>query len=66
MRLGIRQGMLDSIGLPFQFQEYGMLQLPAGAAMKEDELLRDQACHITAQILFDHRQRQIGAGAHSP
>ena len=62
---GVGQRALDAVGLGIQFEQRRMLRLPAGAAMVNDERLRDAARQVRAEILLDHGQRQVDAGGHA-
>ena len=64
MLLGIGERPLDPIRLGLELEQGRMLRLAAGAAMVEHQLLRHPPCQIAAQILLDHPERQVDAGAH--
>ena len=63
--LGVVEGILYAVGLRLQFEQGGVLRLPAGAPVIQDEFLRHRPRHGRAQILLDHREREIDARRHA-
>ncbi len=53
---------LEAAARRFQFEQRRELRLPARAAVIDDELLRGRLRDLVAELVGDHRQREIDAG----
>ncbi|MNJ05653.1 hypothetical protein D3C73_1671200 [compost metagenome] len=57
--------LVEAIAFFLQGQGHAELRLSTGAFEKHHQLPGDFQGHVTTQIGFHHRQRQIDTGGHS-
>ena len=60
-----RQCFADSTGRRLQLLHHRILGLSSGPAVVDNELVRNAAGHHDAEIILNHRLRQINAGGHA-